>query len=218
MVIVFGGAPPRSGPNCEVLGGTCIEYPYTDAAEHVPEDFFWMVPAFLLGPLFVVVAAYLLRDRVGTGAGSVVARLGVTFAAMAATVLMVDYYIQFTTVQASLVRGEVEGGLSLLSQYNPHGIFIALEDLGYPTMLASFVLVGLALNPGSGLERGLRRVLILSGTLGVMAFVLLVGLLGRHLEYWYELVGLSLSWTVLAATGVLASLLLRREAGSARSI
>ena len=48
--------------------------------------------------------------------------------------LMVDYYVQFTTVQTSLVKGELDGGLSVLSQYNPHGVFVALEDVGYFTM------------------------------------------------------------------------------------
>ncbi|HEX6335942.1 MAG TPA: hypothetical protein VFZ85_03245 [Jiangellaceae bacterium] len=111
--------------------------------------------------------------------------------------------MQFTTVQASLVRGELDGGLSILSQYNPHGAFIALEDLSYVTMLVSFVFISLMLGSGSRIERVLRVVLAATGTVGVAAFVALVSILGRDLEYWYELAGLSLAWTALIVVGVL---------------
>jgi hypothetical protein len=37
-----------------------------------------------------------------------------------------DYFIQLTVVQPSVLQGKVDG-LLLWSQYNPHGIFIALE-------------------------------------------------------------------------------------------
>jgi hypothetical protein len=96
-----------------------------------------MVPAFLLGPLLVVVLAALLHDVPEPRRLS--AWLARTSAVIAAAILTVDYYVQFTTVQASLVRGEVDSGLSLLSQYNPHGLFIAMEDVGYAAMLVAFL-------------------------------------------------------------------------------
>jgi hypothetical protein len=39
----------------------------------------------------------------------------------------------------SLLKGEV-GNLSLLSQYNPHGLFIALEDTSYLIMAVALLL------------------------------------------------------------------------------
>jgi hypothetical protein len=38
----------------------------------------------------------------------------------------VDLLIQLRTVQPALVRGELDG-LAIISQYNPHSVFIALE-------------------------------------------------------------------------------------------
>ncbi|MDQ1295975.1 MAG: hypothetical protein QG608_3862, partial [Actinomycetota bacterium] len=54
LVMVVPGAPPRSGVNCTSGPGACLTYPYTDAAAYVPDDFLWMIPAFLMGPLLVV--------------------------------------------------------------------------------------------------------------------------------------------------------------------
>jgi hypothetical protein len=62
MAVGVPGAPPRSGPNCTGGAGSCLTYPYTDAAGYVPDDFVWMVPAFLLGPLLVVLLTCLLSD------------------------------------------------------------------------------------------------------------------------------------------------------------
>ncbi|HEX6335941.1 MAG TPA: hypothetical protein VFZ85_03240 [Jiangellaceae bacterium] len=61
MATVIPGAPPRSGPSCELLDIECIGCPYTDAADYVPSDFAWMVPAFLLGPLFAVLVIALYQ-------------------------------------------------------------------------------------------------------------------------------------------------------------
>lgn len=45
------------------------------------------------------------------------------FAILAAVILLVDYFIQFSVVPVSLMSGETEG-IPLLTLYNPHGIFI----------------------------------------------------------------------------------------------
>src|SRR4030067_298612 len=62
------------------------------------------------------------------------------FAIMAALILAGDYFIQFSVVPVSLMSGETEG-ITLLTQYNAHGIFIVLEELGYLLMSLSFVLI-----------------------------------------------------------------------------
>ena len=43
---------------------------------------------------------------------------------------LVDYFLQLTVVVPSLQAGETDG-LSLFTQYDPHGLFIAMEALGY---------------------------------------------------------------------------------------
>jgi len=48
-----------------------------------------------------------------------------------------------TVVQTCLPKGEVDG-LSLWSQYNPHGLFIGLEDAGYLSMGVAFLFAAAA--------------------------------------------------------------------------
>jgi len=71
---------------------------------------------------------------------------------IAALTLLADYFVQLTVVQPSLLAGERDG-IALLSQYNPHGLFIALEELGYLLISLSLVCLMPALPPATRLER-----------------------------------------------------------------
>lgn len=129
--------PPRSGSNCpNAFVEACITYPYTDAAAFVPRDYYWMYPAVLMVLLFVVLVAcihyYADADK------KIYSHIALCFAGISAAMLTTDYFIQLAVVQPSLLQGEVEG-LSPFSQYNPHGIFIALEDIGYLMMAVVFL-------------------------------------------------------------------------------
>jgi hypothetical protein len=205
--MVVPGAPPRSGANCTGGPDSCLAYPYADAADYVPNDFLWMIPAFLLGPLLVVLLTSLLDDV--PAPRQPLARICLMLATASAILLMVDYYIQFTTVQASLIRGETGGGLSLLSQYNPHGVFIALEDLGYATMLTALAVAAPALPRATRPERVLRRLLAVAGTLGALLLPVLLAILGRDLDYTYEVLAIAITWTTLPTAGVLAAIIFR---------
>lgn len=208
LVMVVPGALPRSGANCTGGPGSCLTYPYTDAAAYVPNDFVWMIPAFLLGPLLVVLLTSLFH-HVPSPRRPLAAPLSLRLATASAVLLMVDYYVQFTTVQASLVRGETGDGLPLLSQYNPHGVFIALEDLGYATMLTSLAVAAPALSRATRPERILRRLLATTGTLGALLLPVLLAALGRDLDYTYEVLALAIAWTTLLVTGILAAIIFR---------
>src|SRR5205823_5445580 len=116
---------PKSGPFC---GADCVRYPYTDIAAYIPGDFLWLYPALLVAPMFVVLMA-VIHDRVPFDRRGF-SRIGVVFAAMAAALLTADYFIQLRVVQPAILKGELEG-LAPFTQYNPHGVFIALEDAGY---------------------------------------------------------------------------------------
>jgi hypothetical protein len=213
LVMVVPGALPRSGANCTGGVGSCLTYPYTDAAAYVPNDFLWMIPAFLLGPLLVVLLTVLLNDV--PAPRQALARISLRLATVSAALLMVDYYVQFTTVQASLVRGETGGGLSLLSQFNPHGVFIALEDLGYATMLSALAVAAPALPRITRPERVLRRLLAVAGTCGALLLPVLLAALGRDLDYTYEVLALAIAWTTLLVTGILAAIIFRATADHA---
>src|SRR4029079_16847398 len=114
----------------------CVTAPYTDVTAFFPRDYLWMYPALLLTALFVVfmvcIHQYASDDK------KLFSLIGLSFAVMSAALIMIDYFIQLTVIQPSLLRGETDG-LSLISQYNPHGIFIALEALGYLLMSVAFL-------------------------------------------------------------------------------
>ncbi|MGZ6804010.1 MAG: hypothetical protein ACXVFU_13275, partial [Nocardioidaceae bacterium] len=107
--------PARSGPYCR---SGCVGYPYTDAAAFVPRDYLWMYPALAMVLAFLVLAvtlhAWVPPDRrVDSG-------IGVCLTVLGSGVLVVDYALQVTVLQPGLASGET-AGLSVLSQYNPHG-------------------------------------------------------------------------------------------------
>ena len=56
--------------------------------------------------------------------------------------LLGGYFVQFSMVPVSLMNGQSEG-IALLTQYNPYGVFIVLEELGYLLMSLSFVFLAL---------------------------------------------------------------------------
>src|SRR5207248_8847968 len=117
--------PPHSGPGC-VSG--CLAYPYTDAARYVPGDFWWLYPASLTALLAVVILAILANRR--SPDARIAGWLGRALSVIAAAILVTDYAIQLTVVQPGLLTGQTDG-LVLLTQYNPLGVYIALENVGY---------------------------------------------------------------------------------------
>jgi hypothetical protein len=196
--------PPRSGPYCPTA---CVTYPYTDVASFVPGDYLWMYPATLTALTFVILMTcihhYAAADK------KTFSHVGLGFALISAVLLGADYFIQLAVMQPSLLNGDVDG-LSLFSQYNPHGIFVALEDLGYLMMSVAFLFAGAAFVGRTKIERAVRWIFILSALAAIAAIVGLSLVFGKNLEYRFEVVVLSINWSVLIVTGLLLSLLFRR--------
>jgi hypothetical protein len=137
-VVAFGlavTAVPVAGANCP---SNCVPYPYMGTAGQWPKDFLWQPPAilFILGYLALMLS---IHDSVPAGR-KILSLAALCLALVSATVLAIDYYVQFAVVPVSLQANETNG-LPLLIQYNPHGLFIALEEFGYLAMGLSFVLV-----------------------------------------------------------------------------
>jgi hypothetical protein len=205
-------APARSGPNCPPLVDmgileSCVTYPYTDVVDFVPIEYIWMYPALLLALLFVVQAIcihhYAAVDK------KVFSQIAVSFAVVAAAVHAINYFIQLVVVQPSLLKGELEG-LALFSQYNPHGIFIALEDLGYLMMGVAFLFIAVVFVSRDRLERAIRFTLITGSILTVGGLILLALLYGSDLEYRYEVLSLTVDWIILIISGALLSVFFKR--------
>lgn len=207
--VSFGVAattPPRTGPFA--APGTAISYPYDAAVDFVPRDFVWMYLALLMMLAFLVLAAC-VREH-SSDDRRVFGTVGLCFAVVSFTVIALDYFVQLRTVQPSLLRGEFDG-LAIISQYNPHSIFIALEELGFLVMGLSFAFLALALG-SSRVERATRWVYLVSFALMVVAFMGMSWYFGFGLEYRFEVTAISIGWLTLMISGSLLAFVFRRSA------
>ena len=196
---------PRSGPFC--VDG-CVGYPYVDIVAYIPGDFLWMYPALLPAPLFVVMLNG-LHERVAPDYARF-SRLALAFAMMAAAMLAADYVIQLRVIQPAVFKGEIDG-LAPLTQYNPHGVFIALEEAGYVGLAVSFLFAGMALS-GDARYRLVREVFIGGFATVAVLFTALSVAYGFDLEYRFEVAAIAVDWTVLIVTGSLLAFAYRAEA------
>lgn len=197
--------PPRSGPFCTM--GNCITYPYTNAAQFVPRDYLWMYPSLLMAMLFVVLIVCL--HRYANPDKQVFSSIALSLAIISAAILIIDYFVQLAVMQPSFLKGEV-AGLSLFSQYNPHGIFIALEDVGYLLMGVSLLFVAPVFVGQRRLGKAIRLLFIISGILTIGAIILLSILYGSDLEYRYEVASLTINWITLIIGGAMLSIYFKR--------
>jgi len=95
-------------------------------------------------------------------------RISVHFALISAIILINNYFLQVSVIQPSLVNQEHDG-ISLLTQFNPHGIFITLEELGFTFMSLSFIMLVPAL--GKTRPEKVIRITAIAGFLMVIAAV-----------------------------------------------
>ncbi len=196
--------PPRSGPFAPTAN--IVPYPYTHVAAFIPNDYLWLYPGILLALIFIVlmvcIHSYAPSDR------KIFSHIALSFAVIYATIILIDYFIQFTVVIPSILTGET-AGLSLFTQYNPHGFFIALEALGYSMMSGAFLFVA-AVFAGGKLERALRWIFIAGFVAAVLFFTALSSL---HYDLIaFEVTIITINSIVLIVSGVLLSIVFRRAA------
>ena len=194
--------PPRSGPFAPAA--IIVLYPYTNVAAFIPNDYLWLYPGILLALIFIVLVvcihSYAPSDR------KIFSHIALSFAVIYATIILIDYFIQFTVVIPSILTGET-AGLSLFTQYNPHGFFIALETLGYSMMSGAFLFVA-AVFAGGKLERALRWIFI-AGFVAAVLFFTALSLLHYDLIA-FEVTIITINSIVLIVSGVLLSVVFRR--------
>lgn len=207
-LITFGFAivaVPISGANC--LEG-CIDYPYLDTLGQFPRDYRWMPLAIILVlsylVLMVAIHAYASPHR------KIFGQIGLSFATMAALILVADYFLQFSVIPISLRSGETEG-ITLLTQYNPHGIFIALEELGYLLMSLSFLFVAPVFVDKNRLAAAVRWIFVAGFVLTMIALSVVSINQGLDRQDSFEIAVISIDWLVLVVNGILLSRVFRRQ-------
>jgi len=198
--------PVRSGPYCT---GLCMAYPYAEAGAFFPRDYLWMPAAMLIAPLFTVLVAC-LHFCVPVGAKPLTL-LALCFASIGTAVLASDYFVQMLVVQSSLAHRELDG-VALLTQYNPRGLFIALEDLGYLLIAVAFLPIAAAIPRSLRAGAALRWTLAVAFVLALIAFVSMALLFGLEMGLPFELAIISIVWIGLVVAGIESSLLFRQAA------
>lgn len=207
-VLAFGIAvltPPLSGPFCTQ---NCFEYPYLEIAPRFPRDYQWMMAAV---PATLLYAAWMVGlDARAHREKKLVAHLGVVASVMASLTLVGDYFVQLAVIQPSVLSGESDG-ISLLTQYNPHGVFIALEELGFLLMSLSFACMAGAMATTTRLERSIRWLFLAGFAATVVAFAWFLQKYGHARGYLFEVAVISINWFVLIAGALLTAVVFRRD-------
>jgi hypothetical protein len=200
---------PISGPFCQV---DCISYPYAEIASRVPRDYYWMYTAILT--LFgLVVMAAALHACTATER-RIYSQVALIFGTVAVALLTADYYVQIATLQPSTLLGESEG-VAILTQYNPHGVFIALEDIGYFLLALAFVFAALGFTKRNGLERSLRWLPLTGGLLTIASWFVLYAIYGFDLEYRFEVISFSIDYLLIIVAGALLTFWFRQVMATA---
>lgn len=204
--VVAATTPPRTGPFA--ASGSALAYPYAAADRFVPGDFVWMYPVLLMVLAYLVLSVC-LREYAQAGARTW-GTLGLSLAVSSVTVLAIAYFVQIYTIQPALV-GHEAAGVVALSQYNPHGFFIALESLGYLAMSLSLGAFAFTLGRAR-LERAARWVLWGAALLSVVTLVLMTSAYGMALEYRFEVAIITIDYFALAVGGALIAASTRKAA------
>jgi hypothetical protein len=203
-------AVPISGANAP---GGGLPYPYLDTLQQFPKDYFWMIGAMLLLLTYVVLMVS-INSIVDTGK-KLISQLGVLFSVMAAVILLLNYFIQISVVPVSLANNET-AGITLITQYNPHGIFIAAEELGYILMSISFLFAAVVFSGKNRLEAWIRWIFVVSFVLTILSFLGIMALFGIERQDRFEVIVISINWLVLIINGTLLGIFFKKRQTNAR--
>jgi hypothetical protein len=201
-------AVPRSGPLCN---NSCFSYPYAESISRFPADYIWMYLA--LAWLIIYTVLVVCIHRYADSPRKIFSQIGLSFALMSALILLADYFIQISVVQPSLLHGELNG-IALISQYNPHGIFIALEELGYTLMSIAFLFMAPVFFKNK-LEKAVRSIFMANFVLTFLSFIIFSVLYGINREYRFEIAVIAINWLTLIPSGILLSIIFKMKSQDA---
>lgn len=196
--------PPLSGPWC---AGGCFEYPFAGIEARYPRDYYWMFPAMVVSVVFI--AVLISVHRAAAERTKFFSSLGLVLGTIGASTLLLDYWVQLAVIQPSLLKGETDG-IALLSQFNAHGVFIALEELGFFLMSCGLFCLAPVFWRASAPGRAMSWVLVTSFALSLIALVSISAVYGLGREYFFEIAIISIVWLTLPVWGLLLAILFHR--------
>ncbi len=198
-------AIPPSGPNCP---GNCMEYPFLDSLTYYPRDYYWMYIAIIQLVTFMIFMISI--HFITPPEKKIYSFIGISFSMIATIVLLADYFIQFAVVPISFMKGETDG-IGLLSQYNGHGIFIAMEELGFIMMSLSFLFVAPVFSMQIRLEKAIRWLLIIPFIGTIIAFIFYTIKYGLDRNYRFEVATITINWLILIVISILIGVFFKRK-------
>jgi hypothetical protein len=195
--------PPLSGPLCK---DGCFTYPFADISSRFPRDYYWMYPAMLLSILFIFLMVHIHYYAAATTQRYSLAAL--LFALIGSSTLLIDYFIQVSVIQPSLLRGETDG-IAIFTQYNSHGLFIVLEEVGYTMISLALFSAIPVFSRNNKLEKAIRIVFFTCFVVAISGFILITAIYGIRREYRFELLVITIVWTTLIVGGILLARLFK---------
>ncbi len=198
--------PPLSGPFCRA---DCFQYPFLDIASRFPRDYIWMYPAIVFTALYLIL--FVCINSLVQNGRKIFSQCGLVFATISACTLILDYFVQISIIHPSVLNGEADG-ISLLSQFNPHCLFIAMEEMGFLMMSISFLCAAPVFSVGR-LEKTIRWIFIISFIATAITLILFTVFLGVHREYFFEITAISINCLALISASFLLSAVFKRGKG-----
>ncbi len=196
--------PPLSGPFC---AGGCFTYPYSDIASRFPRDYYWMYPAMVLNVVYyilmVAIHYFAPADK------KIFSHIGMSFAFLSMATFVIDYFLQVSVIQPSLVLGETDG-IALLSQFNAHGVFIVLEEIAFIMMSLSMLFMAPVFVGQTKSEKAICWIFIGDFVLTAVSLALFTVFYGIFREYRFEVAAFSINWLALVVSGILLSVIFRK--------
>jgi len=108
------------------------------------------------------------------------------------------------------MKGESEG-IALITQYNEHGLFIAMEELGYITMSIALFFLAFAFSKCTRVERVIRIILISQLFLTITSFAFYSIKFGIERSYLFEVATITINWLVIITIGILTGIHFRKK-------
>lgn len=198
-------AVPISGAFCP---DGCVEYPYLDVLKQYPKDFIWMYVAVLLSLsylVFVVCIYNLSKSR-----SRLYSHIGMIFGIVSSVILICNYFIQSTVIPASLAAGDTFG-IPFFIQYNHHGLFIAMEEIGFLFMTLSFAFLWQVFDGKNRIEATIRWFFKANVIIVFLSFIVILIMYGLERKDRFEVVIITSNWLVLIVNGILIGKVFRNK-------
>lgn len=207
-LVTFGFAMiaiPPSGPYCP---GNCMDYPFSDLLLYYPRDYYWMYLAIF--QLFAFIIFIVVNHFLAKSSGKLYTFLSISFSLVSATVLLIAYFTQFSVVPISMMKGETEG-MAMITQYNEHGLFIAMEELGYIAMSIALFFLAFAFSKNTLIEKIIRVILISQLIITILAFLFYSIKFGIERSYMFEVATITINWLSIITVGIMIGIHYRKQ-------